>query len=579
MTTAAKGKDKPRKATWRSVAATAAAAVLLLAVALHQILIVVLAAALALLAGALVLRARWSRYRSGGRVAARRRRKYQGWASGRDLRRARASAAKLTRRICPGAGLLILGTARRQLVAVCRELSALYVGPPGYFKSAALACHGADAPGLLVTTSTKISLMLDILPYRDGATWVLNPYGYGGIQSTLAWSPLEGCEDSAVAERRAGDLIDAAPRDPSGKDDHWDALSADMLKFLLHAAALDPRADIMTVRDWASDLEYAGRAVRILAERGEDDWDRQLLGLITTSARDDRYWSAISSGVRAALAWLDNKVLKAAARTAPGEGFSVREFVRSGDSVHLIGRSRKRGSSGPYVTALVAEIYEQVKQDAQSGRPGRRPATFVLDEMPLTCPGLPVHDMLAESREHLATFIMAVQTLAQLRAKYGDEDGNTIRSACPVEVFTGGEKRHEDLTAVTDVLGERDTWNGRMDELAKEPLMPPGALRLLKKGLAVIFIPECKPVRASLPVIWDRPGHQRADLSHPAFRRAPAAPPALPRPPERDALTLALLYLVLLRTARLPLRALEPGRREAIALPYTPALTAEEVPA
>ena len=80
------------------------------------------------------------------------------------------------------------------------------------------------------------------------------------------------------------------------------------------------------------------------------------------------------------------------------------------------------------------------------------------------------------------------------------------------------------------------------------------ALRMLAKGKAVILLPGCRPVLAGLPAIWNRPGHVRADLTHPALGRATA--PARP--------------------------AIEAPHREPIAPPYSPpAITdiPEEVPA
>ena len=75
--------------------------------------------------------------------------------------------------------------------------------------------------------------------------------------------------------------------------------------------------------------------------------------------------------------------------------------------------------------------------------------------------------------------------------------------------------------------------------------MPPGALHRLGKGRAVILLPECRPVLASLPAIWQRPGHQRA------------APGDFP--------------------VRLPVPqpAIEAPRREPIATPYKPAAIAD----
>ena len=61
------------------------------------------------------------RYSSGGWIAARRRRRYQGWAGRRDVARAARSAHALTRRLAPGASLLVLGT-RGRARAACRRM-------------------------------------------------------------------------------------------------------------------------------------------------------------------------------------------------------------------------------------------------------------------------------------------------------------------------------------------------------------------------------------------------------------------------------------------------------------------------
>ena len=99
-------------------------------------------------------------------------------------------------------------------------------------------------------------------------------------------------------------------------------------------------------------------------------------------------------------------------------------------------------------------------------------------------------------------------------------------------MILGGEKV-EDLSAVFD---QRDTWTdskdnsgGKTKAPGSEPLLPPGALRVMRKGRAAILLPECKPVLADLPAIWDRPGHQRADLGH-ATRILAAQPAVIRRP-------------------------------------------------
>lgn len=529
---------------WRKALPVTILAVLVFLLAKHQqgLALAFLAAVAAGLS--LAGRAKWARYREGGRIAQRRRRKHQGWASRRELGRARAAAARLTRRICPGASLLHLGTSRRRPVAVTRENSALYVGVPGAGKTAALACHAADAPGLLFCSSTKTGLLRHTVGYRPGRTWVLNADGYGSIPSTLAWSPVDGCDDPVTAERRAGDLMAASPRDKSGQHAYHEDRGAALIQYMLRAAAA-VGATMDEVNAWVCDPR--DRAPMVILEAVDPQWADELA--VMTADEQQLLYDVASA--KAALGWMLNPVMRAAACPPPGHGFDMAAFARSADSVYLVGKKRTRGSLAPYFAAFGAELFEQLKQHAEDqGGQLPVPATFVLDEMPLTCP-MPLHDMLAESREPLITIIAAVQTLAQLRAKFGQDDGDTIRSACPVEVYYGGEKRIEDLEAVSEVVGDYDSWQGDMRNLVPEPLLPPGALRIMKKGRAVILMPECRPVKAVLPAIWNRRGHQQVGADHPALR---ALVPGMLREPRV-----------------LEPSAVEPPRR-AIPMPAAPAI-------
>lgn len=517
MTTTAKPREKSR--TGRKILAVAIAVALLGLFAIHLpgIAIVVVAGLVIVAVFAVKARFWWKRYSSGGWIAAWKRGKYQGWAGRRDIARVTRSAHALTRRLAPGTSLMVLGTRgkARQPVAVHRENSALYLGPPGYGKTGALACHAADAPGVLFATSTKTELLLDTIAYRTwlgGRTWILNPDGYGNIPTTLAWSPLEGCQSAAGAIRRAGDLMSASPRDKAGKDAWHEDRGAKLLRYMLHAAAV-AGATMREAEAWIAD-PLSPEPMSILdSPAAEPGWAGKFAALLADSGDN---LGALVASASAALGWMDDPVMAAAACPRPGEGFSAWDFARSSDSVYLIGRNRPYGSLAPYFAALGAEVFEQLKWHAMEHSSGRLPvpATYVLDEMPLTCP-MPVHDMLAEARGYLITLTMGVQTVNQLRARWGEHDGATIRSASPVEVFLGGEKT-EDLSMVFD---QRDTWADTRDSSGaksrtpgSEPLLPPGALRAMKKGRAAILVPECKPVLADLPAIWNRPGHQRIDI-------------------------------------------------------------------
>ena len=173
--------------------------------------------------------------RHGGKRAARKRRKYQGPASAREIharlsvqaarRRAKVTRPSLgghTRRLpVTEAGVVIGqgGTPARTIMATAEDFTLLFAGPRTG-KSGWLAGVVMDAPGPVLNTSTRVDVWANTVIPRSakGPVYVLNPGGDGGIPTTLAWSPLDGCYHPAGAIEAAGYLMNAAPKDSGGKD-------------------------------------------------------------------------------------------------------------------------------------------------------------------------------------------------------------------------------------------------------------------------------------------------------------------------------------------------------------------------
>ena len=264
MTTAAK--DKPPRHVWRGIATTAAAAVLLLAVALHQIFIVVLAAVFALLAGVLVLRARWARYAAGGRIAAWRRRRHQGPASWTELYRHTSRPGGRHPDLHRHERTNPVNPLTRTVYAGYRD-SVAFTGPAQSGKTNALIRVALGLPGALFTASTRghLAEATVIARSRKGPVWLADPSGEGGFPTNLICSPLSGCRDYRVATDSAGELIQAMPRDAHNTGIWWDRKGAQWLKMAMHAAAWEPGATMLDVADWAADLSLWAVPVKILA--------------------------------------------------------------------------------------------------------------------------------------------------------------------------------------------------------------------------------------------------------------------------------------------------------------------------
>jgi len=474
-------------------------------------------------------------HRAGGRAAMRARRRYQGTATRREIRRHLSAAAARRRAAVTSPGLhpsqapVVIARARGQVLAGTREDSYLVIAPPRTGKTGLLGCWAADAPGAMLATSTRTDLYQHTVIGRrrtGGDVDVLNPTGDGGITSTLRWSPLEGCTDPGVAIQRAGYLMAAAPKNAGGRDAWWDAKGAELLRLMLHAAALGD-ATMREATAWVRD-PLSAEPASILTAAGAPGWAHKLATLTCDGPTDQL--RGIVASAETALAWMDDPAMAAAACPA-GDGFRAREFLAGAGSVYLIGADRPHSSLAPYFACFAAHLFETAKHLASVSPAGRLPVpvTFVLDEAAITCP-VPLHTWTSEAGGHGITIMAAVQAPSQLLSRWGEHDGRTITANSTVKVIFGGHTGHTDLEALSAVCGMRDTWDHvkhpdgvKTRQPRQERAIPPERIRMLRPGEALVLHRSTRPVIARVTPVWDRPGYERATA-------APAAPPRVPEP-------------------------------------------------
>jgi type IV secretory pathway TraG/TraD family ATPase VirD4 len=479
-------------------------------------------------------------HRSGGKGAQRRRRRYQGTATRRELRRKLSphAAAQHARRAHPGldpaAAHVPLGRALGQDVAGTRADSYLVIAPPQMLKTALIAGWAANAPGALLATSSRIDLYLHTVIAREqcGPVWVLNPDGDGDIPSTLAWSPLDGCQDPRTAIRRAGALMAAAPSDKGGKDAYWDAKGADLLRLMLHAAAL-AGATMLEVRTWVSSPESPAPAAILASEYAEPGWAEELEALLANAEQ----LSHVASAAAGALRWMNDPAMRRAACPA-GDGFDCRAFADGGTgTVYLIGADSDHGSLAPYFAAFAAEMFEQLKQAAaRNGGRLARPATLALDEAATIVP-VPLHKWTSVAAGYGITVIAGIQALSQLAARWGEHDAKTIRTNFTVKLIGGGFTDDAELEALSAVCGMRDTWDhtrhpdgSRTRTPRQERLFPPERIRMLAQWHLLVVHRNTRPVETVITPVWDLPGYRRADLPGQDPGRMQQAQPAITAP-------------------------------------------------
>lgn len=396
----------------------------------------------------------------------------------------------------------------------------LRIGGPRTGKTQALACHGLDAPGALVTTSTRLDLARNVQCARgDRAVHVMNIAGIGGVPSTVRWSILTGCADFATAARRAGDLIPEGSR--AGDGEYWAMKARAVLALLLHAAARDGRSAQDVVR-WAA-AEPATRAaeevIDVLAsvdgggKARAAAWRQHL-------AENDRTRTSVTATITPALAWLADDVARPIGDSDPETTtLDVRRLILDAETLHLV--DEPRTGAAPLVAAIVAEVAHQARRLA-ADMPEEKldpPLTILLDEAALICP-VPLPDWTAHFGGSGITLHVSIQSLAQLRDRWGIDGAAAVRNNVGTMLVFGGSKDDVDLQAISTLTGEHrqkvlDADGKKDDEWFEHrwiPVLSPAEIAALKLGEVLVLRRGLHAVIGWAPQVKDRPDWQRAPL-------------------------------------------------------------------
>ena len=160
------------------------------------------------------------------------------------------------------------------------EHSLEVVAPPGAGKTMrVLGPILRQHPGPALATSTKPDLFEIAVAERRriGPVLALDPEGLCPGAERLIWSPVDGCADARVAERRASALVSAAGDGADVRGGGFFRRSAvAVLSAYLHAAALEglPMRDVLS---WAGrPSDPAPARILVMSGRGEIDWGARL---------------------------------------------------------------------------------------------------------------------------------------------------------------------------------------------------------------------------------------------------------------------------------------------------------------
>lgn len=421
-----------------------------------------------------------------------------------------------------------LGVDRKTGVKVYSSIedSTVLITPMGGGKTALLAGMLLDAPGPVVTTSSKpdIHTLTAGMRGRTGQNWVFNPQQLSGLPTNLHWDPVVGCADPATALRRARYLLEGSDATAGVENrSFWQSASFKVLKSFLWAADV-AGLTLLDVARWSKKphdtpaREVFEKHADIAPLGWQDDLEQtqEVKGKATTL--ENVFGTLSMTFMFLALPEIAETI--EAAHRPGGTPFDVTDFLKSGsDTAYLLGRDDGVGGLGPLFSALTGEIYEaaRVLASYQKGERNDPPVTYVLDECAVICP-VPLHMWTADSRGLGMTVHAAFQSRGQIEERWGRHGAETIWDNCTALIL-GGLKGDAHLKSLSDLCGTRKVLtethssssggegrasSSKSSTTRDELVMTPADIKDLQPGEILILRKHVRALVVRFTPVWDR---------------------------------------------------------------------------
>ena len=404
---------------------------------------------------------------------------------------------------------------RRPWLAAKAEDHCGTIGPPRVGKTSGLLVPQLltwDGP--VIAASTKADLLLttgdrrEQLAVEHGGTVCLHMHSVpdhlaraegNGPDSIydlrpLHWNLLDGCEEPAVAVERARALVWSGGAGSGVRDAmHWLQGAAAILQGYLHAAAIAPGSDLLMVKRWLArqELEIPAHEIERSTSPAREYFPQLLRGMAGMPA-DER--GSMFSPIRQALTGTD---LPDVLERSRDSDFDIDSFLRTRSTMYIVSPSRRQEMLAPLIATLIESVVGRAYSLWQTAELPRR-LLLVLDELANIAPLPSLLSILSEGAGQGVLLTWAVQSLYQLRAKYGESEAQTIFSSTRAKVLFGGSTDEHDLSSMEKLLGEvevpttstsRDrngNWT-RQEGSQRVPRISASQLRAIPAGRALVL--------------------------------------------------------------------------------------------
>ena len=457
------------------------------------------------------------------------------------LRWGRLAAYRRSKRIRPSLGTwqraryprehsVLLGRAHyRHRLAVPLEEHVLVMAPPRTYKTALLASIILHYPGPVISTTTKADVFALTSGTRTtlGPVHVFNPQSIGNICSTFAWSPIQGCEQQAVAIRRADDFAQAVSQKGVEDGTFWSAKASDYLRAYFHAAAL-AGADMAVVARWVLGAD-PDAPEEILRAAGATQW-AMTLGELRSEAQKTA--STVRMVMSRALSFMADPALAASVLPDGHRGFSIEGFLRSRGTLYMIADSEHEDAPvAPLFAAMASEIHYQAELLGQASAGGRLdpPLLMGLDEVTQICP-VPLPAWLSDSGGKGIQVISVAHGEAQLAGRWDEHGKQVVLDTSSVKAFLPGITDTKTLDAASKLCGQAAFTEHGKDHASRHEVATADMIRQLPARFALVIRGGAAPVIARLPAAWNDKAYRKARRRGQAIAALTAAVAAAAQP-------------------------------------------------
>jgi type IV secretory pathway TraG/TraD family ATPase VirD4 len=435
---------------------------------------------------------------------------------------------------------MLLGhtTSHAEPVILTLEDQVGVMAPTGAGKSLHLMIGAClDAPGPVVATSTSPELLDAITEARTklGTVWVFDPLDMARFPDRMVWNPVTGCERSQTAVSR-GEAFAAGLKDTGdgGNSQFFRDAAARIMARLLHAAALGDK-NMNDVLRWAVTLGRGHEALDILkSHRSEAEtmWE-ETLEHASTGADDTVANTRMTLGQKVEHI-LSRLVLRQMIPTGGIQEFDPAAFVQSTDTLIIVTDDQAETNVAALTTMLLAAVIDAAKSAAAMSETGRLdpPLRVAGDEIANVAPLPKLPALISNTRGSGVQWVLALQSLAQILARWGRDDGRQLFVNLNCWIVLGGLMDGQALEAFSDLVGSVDvtevttnmdagnTTSGSQVTTTERTALRPEEIRGLDDGQALVIYRNTAAMIINLIPWTDRPD---GDLIAAGIRRVRAA--------------------------------------------------------